>query len=168
MAKEEKQNNIAVTKSTHEVLQQAGFQPQQSLSKRKVLSTSEEGKRYLLDVAGVKDSVLYQVDGVIIKEGGKCDKLILVHTGDDGAKEQWTEIFVELKGTDVRHALEQLIASAKNPIFKHGSNTERRARVVATNFPANNANPDVEKLKKQLATMKIKYKQFKNGQRDCI
>ncbi len=168
MAKAEKRNHQTVTKSTHEVLQQAGFQPQQSLSKRGVLSTSEEGKTYQLDVAGKKDSVLYQVDGMIIKEGRKCDKLVLVHTGGEGVKEHWTEIFVELKGTDVKHALEQLIASVKEPIFKHESNTERRARVVATGFPANNANPDVERLKKQLAAMKVKYKQFKNGQQDSI
>lgn len=168
MVNEERQNNRTATKSTHETLQQAGFQPQQSLDKRKTLSTSEEGKKYLLDIAGEKYSVLYQVDGVIIKEGEKCDKLVLVHTGDEGAMEHWTEIFVELKGTDVKHALEQLIASAKKTILKHESNTERRARVVASNFPANNANPDVEKLKTQLAAMRIKYKQFKNGQRDCI
>lgn len=160
--------NKTELKSTHEVLVQKGYTPKLSLNSRKTLSTSEEGKKYLLDITGSKPSVLYQVDGEIVKDGERCDKLVLVHTGDEGDCEQWTEIFVELKGTDVKKALSQLIETAKKSIFQHKSNVERRARVVATNFPANNANPDVEKLKTQLANMKVKYKQFKNGQRDSI
>jgi len=158
----------AKLKSTHEVLGGKGFTPKLPLVTRKTLSTSEEGKSYMLDIEGSKLSVLYQVDEYIVKDGEKCDRLVLVHTGDVGDCEQWTEIFVELKGTDVKKALNQLIETAKKPIFEHKSNIERRARVVATNFPANNSNPSIERLKIQLIKMNVKYKQFKNGQRDSI
>ena len=76
---------------------------------------------------------------------GESDKLVLVKLSSQ--PEQWAEIFVELKGSDVGHALTQLIETIKRPIFKHQSNVIKRARIVATSFPANKSNPDIERKK---------------------
>lgn len=113
-------------------------------------------------------SVIYKVDGYIVKAGNRCDRLMLIHTATTAGKEAWTEIFIEQKGTKVRHAYEQLRDTVKLAIFQHPSNIARRACVVATNFPANNADPVIAKIKKELALLNVTCKQFKNGQEDIL
>ena len=63
--------------------------------------------------------------------------------------EQWTEIFVELKGVDVYHAIGQLRQTLKEEKFKHPSNDDIRARIVAQSYPSNKSNPAMEKAKKE-------------------
>lgn len=152
--------------STHDALTKAGYIPQQSLLARKILSTQEEGKRYTLNITGGKESVLYQVDGCIIKSGDKCDKLVLVKKSNK--PEEWAEIFVELKGTGVSHALTQLIATIKNPMFRHSTNTTKRACVVAISYPANKSNPNFEKKVIEIEKLHFKLKKLKPGQQDSI
>ena len=55
-----------------------GYAPEQALQVRAKISVSENGKRYLLATNGKEESVVYAVDGVIVKEGLRCDKLVLV------------------------------------------------------------------------------------------
>ena len=152
--------------STHEVLTLAGFVPQQELSVRKIMTTKENGIQYALQISNNKESVLYQVDGDIITTGEKCDKLVLVKLSNQ--PETWAEIFVELKGGGVGHALTQLIETIKRPIFKHQTNVVKRARVVATSFPTNKNNPDIEKKKIALIKLGFEYKGLKSGQSDSI
>ena len=102
-----------------------------------------------------------------IKSNLKCDKLVMVQTSTEPA-ETWTQIFVELKGHDSAHGMEQLLATAKNSIFASTTNRVRKARLVATSFPANKANPKVEKMKIEFAKMKIDYKNIKSGQTDRL
>lgn len=64
--------------STHERLVADGFVPEQALHVRAKLSVSEKGKRYLLATNGKEQSVVYAVDGNIVTEGQRCDKLVLV------------------------------------------------------------------------------------------
>lgn len=155
-----------MSSSTHEVLILAGFEPEQGLSARKILVTAENGKRYELQISNDKESVLYQVDGNIITTGERCDKLVLVKLSNQ--PEQWAEIFVELKGRDVGHALTQLIETIKRPIFKHQTNVVKRARVVATSFPTNKSNPDIEYKKRELMKLGFEYKGCKSGQSERI
>ena len=82
--------------------------------------------------------------------------------------EQWAEIFVELKGKDVGHALTQLIETIRQPIFKHQTNVVKRARVVATSFPTNKSNSDIEKKKIALIKLGFEYKGLKPGQLERI
>lgn len=82
------------------------------------ISTSEKGKWYVLVTNGVEESVVYAVDGDIVKEGQRCDKLVLVkRSAKDAVPEHWTEIFVELKGVDAGHAIGQLRETLKNRIL---------------------------------------------------
>lgn len=64
-----------------------------------------------------------QVDGCAITEGIRCDNMLTSH-------DERCEYFVELKGTDVKHAIEQLRVS----IQTLGEFTDNRsAYVVSTN-----------------------------------
>lgn len=63
------------------------------------------------------------VDGCTIKDGIKCDKLLL-------SSDEHEERYVELKGTDVMHAIDQL----EETIKRLGEyDDDRHAYVVSTN-----------------------------------
>ena len=134
--------------NTYEVLTNAGFTPSQPLQYRKVLATSEQGRKYTLEVSNNQKTTLFNVDGYIITKGQKCDKLILVDKNEEGDDETWNEIFVELKGKDVSHAIDQIRETLKNPLFAHPSNKIIKARIVAASFPANKSNPIMESKKR--------------------
>ena len=53
--------------------------PEQLLKVRKQLSCSERGKRYVLQLKEERLSSVFQVDGELVKEGNRCDKLVLLH-----------------------------------------------------------------------------------------
>lgn len=64
-----------------------------------------------------------QVDGCAIKEGLRCDNLLI-------SEDEVSEYFVELKGTDIAHALKQLSVS----IERLGQNSsDRHCYIVSTN-----------------------------------
>lgn len=151
--------------NTYSFLKESGFEPEQELCVRKILSTSELGKRYNLIINSGKQSSVFQIDGYIIFEGKRCDKLVLV----ENEKSDWAEIFVELKGVDVSSAIGQLKACLENEVFKHIANKEFRARIIAQSFPSNKSNPMMEKAKIEF---RQKYhcdlRGMKNGQQDSI
>ncbi len=157
-------------KSTYEQLAAEGFSPEQDLMARAKISTVEKGKRYTLVTTGKEESVVYAIDGNIVKEGQRCDKLILVRRSISGVKpEQWTESFIELKGVDTNHAIEQLRETLKKSIFNHPSNDEVRARIVAQSFPSNKSNPIMEKAKQEFRKVyNCDLRGMKSGQEDKI
>jgi len=156
--------------NTHEVLQTAGYKPSQQLQIRKVVSVSEHGKKHTLQLSGKEHSVVYDVDGDIIKDGSRCDKLILIDLSQVGSNENWTEIFVELKGKDVNHAIDQLRSTLKQNIFRHPANKTVKARIVAASFPSNKSNPVVAKAKIEFAKPPYccELRCLKNGQTETM
>ena len=72
--------------STHDRLTSEGYVPEQVLQIRAKVSVSENGKRYLLTTNGKKESVVYAVDGNIVKDGQRCDKLVLVNRSEKDVK----------------------------------------------------------------------------------
>ena len=156
-----------MSSSTSNSLTTAGFKPEQALQVRKTVVTQEKVIKYTLDVKANYPSVVFQVDNCIIKSGRKCDKLVLVNTKSE-SPEEWTQFFVELKGHDAIHGIEQLLATAINTKFIDKSNKVRKARLVATSIPSNRANPMVEKLKREFKKIKVDYKSLKPGQRDNL
>ena len=151
--------------STYSALISQGHPPEQALCPRKSISTAEEGKKYSLETPGNNESVAFQVDGVIITEGERCDKLVLVRLKNDS----WAECFVELKGTDVKHAIKQLEESVKKPIFKHQSNKDIRARIVGRSFPSNRSDDTMEKAKiRFMKEYRCELRCFKSGQKDSL
>lgn len=156
--------------STHDRLRAEGFEPEQDLQVRAKISVSESGKRYLLSTYGKEESVVYAVDGKIVKEGLRCDKLVLVkRSGKNVRPEQWTETFVELKGVDTNHAIDQLRQTLRKAIFKHPSNDDIRARIVAQSFPSNKSNPAMEKAKQEFRKdYKCDLRGMKTGQQETL
>ena len=158
--------------STFNRLTVDGFVPEQNLQFRSKVAVCEKGKRYALATAEGQDSVVYAVDGYIVKDGLRCDKLVLVRrtqvlyyyiyyfvrcdklvlvrrTQEGRIPENWSVIFVELKGTDIEHAIAQLRATLSKPLFRHPANDDIRARIVAQSFPAHKSDLKMEKAKKE-------------------
>ena len=83
------------------------------------------------------------VDGCTIKDGIKCDKLLL-------SSDEHEEYYVELKGTDVMHAIDQL----EETIKRLGEYDDKRhAYVVSTNVaPAINT-----RCQQKIKYFKVKY-----------
>lgn len=157
--------------NTYEMLTDKGYKPSQPLQYRKILTTAEQGRKYTLEISEEKTTALFDIDGYIITQGAKCDKLVLINENKvNGKEEAWNEIFVELKGTDVTHAIEQIRATLKKAVFKHPANKVVKARIVAASFPSNKSNPIMEKAKKEFAASPYycELRGMKNGQKDKI
>ena len=154
-----------MAENTYSALKESGYAPEQELSVRRIVATSELGKRYHLNVSQSMRSSLFQIDDYIVTEGKRCDKLVLVEKAEDN----WAEIFVELKGVDVISGVEQLKACLTNPLFKHITNKELRARIIAQSFPSNKSNPMMEKAKIEFRQkFHCDLRGLKNGQQDSI
>lgn len=100
------------------------FSPLKASALREQVSLSEKGKTYILKLHHRTECMAYQVDGGIISGTGaeKCDYLILLHHDDD----TWNEVFVELKGRDVRHAR---IVSGNHIPANTGNSVVERAKI---------------------------------------
>lgn len=84
-----------------------------------------------------------QVDGCAIKEGVKCDNMLI-------GKENGDEYYIELKGCNVKHAVEQLEVTICK-LSVDAQNMEKKAFVVCTknNYPSSTIQLDVKKFKKK-------------------
>lgn len=153
----------------YESLTNSGYIAEQSLKERSNISVSEKGKTYLLHLEKQLSSAVFSVDGYIIKEGNKCDKLVLLNVEKDEDNDHWNEVFVELKGTDVSHAILQLETTIKNTIFNCNSIKKIYARIVASSFPSNNSDPTFEKARQKFAKeYKCELKRLKSKQPDKL
>lgn len=90
------------------------FAPEKAKDACKIMSLEEHGVKYVMEFNPPVDCVAYTVDGNIIKGTGtdKCDKLIFAKS-----VKRLVSIFVELKGSDVAHAVKQLEATINHPLF---------------------------------------------------
>ena len=127
------------------------------LSERKIVSTSEKGKSYRIKFSEIKPSAVYTIDGKIITEGDRCDKLVLVESNT--SQNKWIEVFVELKGKDVDHAVTQLKATIDEPVFKHKTIEKLWARIVAQSYPKNTGNSTIERARDYFRKKNIDFKQ---------
>lgn len=125
------------------------FIPEKELSMRSEISVEEKGVKYILKFRQKTFCVVYQIDGYVIDDKAckKCDKLIL--TSDDSSKDSLkAEIYVELKGSDVERAIEQLEQTLKHPYFSNMNSKLRWARIVSRRIPSNASKSAVEKAKR--------------------
>lgn len=133
------------------------FKADTPLGERKIVSTSEKGKTYKITFTVIKPSAVYTIDGNIITDGDRCDKLVLVQSNI--TQNKWIEIFVELKGKDVDHAVTQLKATIDNPVFKHKTIEKLWARIVAQSYPKNTGNSTIERARDYFRKKNIDFKQ---------
>ncbi len=120
---------------------------------RQQATCEERNKRYNLINDRNCKIALFHMDGGIVrneKDEQKCDYLYIVHD-----QKCPTAIFVELKGKNIHHAVEQLRAS----INRYGTELNRRicARVICSSVPRLYNDPMIKNLKKDLL------KQYKKG-----
>lgn len=143
--------------------------PVLTLAERQNLSLKEKQTIYRLEFDRRRLCVSFQVDGDIVKNGNKCDFLVLAQEDDKDRDKKWKAVFIELKGTDVEHALTQLDASMSNPLLNHDSTSVRHARIVAKSFPSSKSNPKFEKAKRDFKVRhKCSLKQVSSGNPDLI
>lgn len=92
-----------------------GFEAEKNLDNCSRISLKERSAVYMLNFVPPMDCAEYQVDGYIIKgaDQDKCDKLVVAEK-KSGEK---ICVFVELKGSDVGHAIKQLDATLSYPLF---------------------------------------------------
>lgn len=102
-----------------------------------LISLREKKSVFLFCNTDRKEITCIQVDGCAIKEGVKCDHLVI----DDAS-----EYFVELKGCDVKHAIDQLEATIKQ-LSLDPIQGKKYAFIVSTRCPMTGA--DIQQLKKQ-------------------
>jgi len=161
------QESIDMSSNSCQRLLDLGYNPECAFQHRKRVSTAEKGSMYILNMgANGNNCIIFKVDGVIIKQGNKCDKLVLVELDENA----WCEMFVELKSrNDINKAITQLECSLQNGLFVHPTNVDVRARIVAHAFPSNRSNPEIEKAKKRFRkNYKCELKQIKSHQPDRL
>lgn len=148
------------------LLEQYGAE--QSLKVRKKVSTAEKGVRYIADVIPEREIVILQVDGNIIKNGQKCDKLILAKVPNVNKK--WIGYFVELKGSAITKAIAQLENTITHSKFNDSTLTKRYVRIVSSvGIPANNGNTELEKARNRFRSQyNCELKRLKPNQPDRI
>lgn len=102
--------------------------------------------KYSLALDPPADCGVYAVDGGLVREGCRCDKLVLVAPGAEA--DEAGEIFVELKGKNVAHAIEQLETTLAHPLFRPVlPQTRRWARIVARSYPRSTGHSVLERAK---------------------
>ncbi len=113
---------------------------------RKNAVCEEKKKRY--NIVNDKNCriALFHVDGGMIygeANEHKCDFMYIIYDSDNP-----TAVFVELKGSDISHAVQQL----KETISRYGTGLKRRicARIVCSSVPRLHNDPIVKNLKKEL------------------
>ena len=136
-------------------------QPEQCWNKRKGISVGERGQVYRANFSHEYLSAVYAIDGGIIKDYNttKCDKLVLL----DLDSQTLFELFVELKGGNIQHAIEQVEATLNNPLFKDSAVKERQARIIGRKIPSNTGNSMTEKAKKRFISKYNCRLEFKTG-----
>ena len=152
-------------KTTHDRLRELFPDWDHTLKRRDIFSVKENTACYRLKNLGACRNVDYQVDGGLIPRGDtddrKSDHLLLIRV----SKNDWIDVFIELKGTDVMHGLKQLEETLLHPLFKPHAPSERRvARLVAKSMPSLNNNKEIEKLRQSLMRLNCTMKTFKSNQ----
>lgn len=121
---------MAETRNLGKNLENKGFIPQQSWKKRDTVSCGEKGKMYIAQTLRNTACCVYRIDGVIIgPKQPKCDYLMLVR---DETEKPVGESFIEIKGCDIMHAVEQLEATLRHFNVQRCSELDCRARVVTS------------------------------------
>lgn len=112
------------------------------------LTLKERGCEYRLVLQAPAWCLAYNVDGGIVtdKSLAKCDRVVYIcNSGGEAEK----SVFVELKGRNVEHAIEQLASTLEQQIFKLNRARKIFARAVTNRCPANAGNASTEKAKKK-------------------
>lgn len=113
----------------------------------RVVAVSEKRSRYELHNNSAKEICKIKVDGCLINNGARCDYLFLI-CNDEIA------FFVELKGKNLKHAIEQLNNSIDTILPSIGSfKIHARVIVFSVTVPNVQNNPFVLKLRRKIKSL---------------
>lgn len=141
-----------------------GINPDKGPSLMKKVSVTEKGVNYNVEIEGTNIVIIYPIDGVAIKEGQRCDKFITVLNDDSGIA-----VFLELKGGDISHAIDQLESTIKNPLFMPypSKKDKARARIISNRGVSSASRSALERAKiRFLRSYNVDLKQISSLQPD--
>lgn len=111
----------------------------------KIISRSENNRTFKINNPSQLSVNVVTVDGCYIQNGTKCDYLFEVLQKDVVLQ----AFYVELKGKDIFHAIEQLENTIKHCKTLH-QNIQKEAYIVASRIPK--ANTSSQNIKKKFKT----------------
>ena len=122
---------------------------------KKIVITDPKSKnkrsKFCLENPEKKKIRVITVDDCVIKKGIRCDYLIILPDEK--------EIYLELKGKDVEHAVQQIEASMKQ--LKSKLSSEKLCFVASTRCPI--ASPQIQNIKKKFKKNYNAQLYIKNG-----
>ncbi len=122
-----------------------------------IISVKEQKSKFIIKNPAKKKTLQVKVDGCLPIAGAKCDYLFEI-----GALQ--AVYYVELKGKNIKHALEQLLGTlSERFIDKKHRGYQKYCVVVSSRVPR--MDPTIQKLKKQCrknkkADLTIRNKQY--------
>lgn len=106
-------------------------------SKNKLFTFEEQRSKLTLQNKDEVESTKIHVDGCEITTGIRCDYLHLAKN---------IEMYIELKGQDINHAMEQ-IKSTITALSDNAKTQEKRCYIICTRVPLTSATIQIFKLK---------------------
>lgn len=142
------------------------------LDKRAEGKCEENGVRYILENAGYELLQLH-IDGGVISEPeasrmNKCDFALVVKDQVKEGRKENTLLLIELKGTDVSHAIKQIEETLENAQLKDCWSEFARiyGRIVCTRVPKTRNDDSVMKGKQRLLEKGVKLQIKRNGDKE--
>ena len=96
------------------------------VTNNKIISFKEQKSSFVLNNQKSRDIEIHHVDGCVITNGIRCDWMVI-------DKQSEREIYIELKGTDLDHAFDQLKETIRK-LTKDPKNI-KRALIICTRSP---------------------------------
>ncbi len=129
---------------------------------RAIFVQTENKRSFRIKNSSKKEINEVRVDGCLIKGGKRCDWLYEIEC--KGVKEVF---YVELKGKDLNHALEQILETIKycDKTQNHNS-CKKRAYIVLSRYPKEDSS--IQKRKKELYKKSIKLRTSTNLYEEVI
>lgn len=99
-----------------------------------------------------------QVDDCVIKQGVRCDYLIIAPSNNKSSDSQ--EIYIELKGSDVKHAVEQIATTIEK--LTDNISASKLCFIASTRCPINST--EIQNIKKKFRKKYQAKLTIKNGE----
>lgn len=106
-------------------------------NKNKLVVFQENRSKLTIENSKQVKATKVEVDGCEITSGIRCDFLYLINE---------TELYIELKGQDLEHALEQLEATIKK-LSKNPKKLKKKSFIICTRSPLNSASIQNHRVK---------------------
>ena len=118
-----------------------------STTTNRIISVSENKRTFRIKNNSTFTINEVEVDGCYKTTGAKCDYLFEVIENINSVQTVTVVFYVELKGSDINHAIEQLEATIKYCLNEHKNVNKKECYIVASKFPSAGTSSQVLKKK---------------------